>query len=178
MKPYYKLLKKKIVFSKGPVHLTDSLIRLRSGIVTSRQILEHPGAVVLLPRLEKDKYILIKQFRFAAGKWLWEWPAGGIEKGESLKASATRELMEEAGYRPRKLTKVTEFYPTPGISGEIMHLFLAERLVPESAPQDHDEDIRTQVFSLAKIGKMIQKGQIEDAKTIVGYFYLKELFGR
>ena len=178
MKPYYKLLSKIIVFSKGPIHLTDSKLRLRSGITTSRQIIEHPGAVVILPRIAKDHFILIKQFRFAAKKWLWEWPAGGIERGESLKACATRELMEEAGYRPKKLTKITDFYPTPGISSEVMHLFLAEQLTPESAPQDHDEDIRTRTFSLKQIGQMIRRGSIEDAKTIVGYFYLKELFGK
>ncbi len=175
--PYLKVLSRKIVFSKGPIHLTDSKAQLQDGRIVSRQIIEHPGAVVILPRLSKDQFILIEQYRFAAKSWLWEWPAGGIEKGESLKHAASRELMEEAGYQPKKLTKISEFYPTPGISSEIMHLYLAEKLIPKSAPQDADEDIRVGIFSLKQVSKMIQQKKIVDAKTLLGYFLLKELFG-
>jgi len=116
---------------------------------------------------------LIRQFRFAAKAWLWEFPAGGVERGETLQGAAKRELMEEIGYCPRKIKLLLKFYPTPGISGEVMNLFLAQDLVPKQAQQDEDEEIEVHEFSSRQIERMIQKKQIIDAKTILGIYYLK-----
>jgi ADP-ribose pyrophosphatase len=175
IKKRYKIKKKKLIFSKGPIHLVDCEVRMENGKVLSRQILEHPGAVVIIPRISKDSYILVRQFRFAAGDWLWEFPAGGIERGENLKAAAIRESMEEIGFHPKKLKKILQFYPTPGVSGEIMYLFLAENLVPEAATCDEDEELEVKTFSLREIGQMIRKEKIVDAKTILGYYFLKQM---
>ena len=172
MSKKYRVIKKKVIFSKGPIHLVDCEIQMPSGNRLSRQILEHPGAVVIIPRIKKDRYLLIKQFRFATGDWIWEFPAGGIERGESLLKSAARELIEETGFRPRKLKKLMQFYPTPGISSEIMYLYLAENLVPEFAKGDEDEAIEVHDFSFAQIGKMIRQGKIIDGKTILSYYVL------
>ena len=169
----YSVLKRDVVFSKGPIHLVDCQVRMPDGKVLSRQIIEHPGAVVMIPKFNSRKYILIRQFRFAAKDWLWEWPAGGIEKGENLRSAAERELMEECGFFPKKLKLLLEFYPTPGISSEIMHLFLAENLVPRTSPPDEDEDIELGYFTLPEIGRMIRRNKICDAKTILGYHILK-----
>jgi ADP-ribose pyrophosphatase len=169
----YKVHSRKVVYSKGPITLVDCDVSTTGGKRLSRQILEHPGAVVIIPRLPSGKLILVKQFRFAAREWLWEFPAGGIERGENLERAASRELMEEAGYRPRRLKKVLSFFPTPGICAEVMYLYLADGLVPETALQDEDEEIETGEFTLGQIGKMIKTGKIRDAKTIIGYFYLK-----
>lgn len=174
MSKSYRVTHRKVIFSKGPIHLVDVDVQMGSGKKLSRQILEHAGAVVIIPRLGKDRYLLIRQFRFAARDWLWEWPAGGIEKGETLRQAARRELMEEAGYCPRKLTKLIQFYPTPGVSGEIMYLFLAEQLERRTARGDADEEIEVGVFRLEEIRKMIQRGRIIDAKTILGYYLLRE----
>ena len=143
-----------------------------SGKLLSRQIIEHPGAVVILPRVRKDRYLLIRQFRFAAGDWLWEFPAGGIEPGETKQRSAQRELQEETGFGARKLKKLFSFYPTPGISGEIMHLYLASNLYPKTAEQDEDEEIEVGEFNLREMGRMIRSGKIVDGKTIMAYYYL------
>ena len=151
----------------------DCMVVMPNGKKLSRQILEHPGAVVIIPKMGPDKFVLIRQFRFAAKDWLYEFPAGGIEKGEDVKKAASRELMEEIGYRPRKLKKVIEFYPTPGICAEVMYVYLAENLMPQTAQADEDEDIETFEVSLDKIGQMIKTGRIKDAKTIISYFYLK-----
>ena len=145
-----------------------------SGLLLQRQIIEHPGAVVIIPKLGQDRFILVRQFRFAARAWLWEWPAGGLEPDESLRVAAKRELMEEAGYYPQKLTKLIHFYPTPGISGEIMHVFLAENLIPKKAKGDPDEEIQVQVFSAKQIETMIRKKKIIDGKTILGFYLLRE----
>lgn len=169
----FNVTARKIVFSKGPIHLVDCDVRMPNGMMLSRQIIEHPGAVVIIPEIKKGKYLLIRQFRFAARSWLWEWPAGGIEPRESLKKAAARELMEETGYYPRKLRKITDFYPTPGISSEVMHLYLAQHLIPKTAAGDADEDIEVAEFSLFEIKKMIKRGLIRDAKTLLGVHLLK-----
>ena len=147
---------------------------MRNGMVLSRQILEHPGSVVIIPRVAKDRYLLVRQFRFASRDWLWEFPAGGLDRRrESLREAAVRELMEEAGFRPGRLTKLFKFYPTPGISGEQMHLFLAEKLIPGHAACDEDEEIEVREFSSRQIETMIRRGKIVDAKTIAGFLYLE-----
>ena len=169
----FKIKKRKVIFSKGPIHLVDCDVLMPGGKLLSRQILEHPGAVVILPKIGPEKFLLIRQFRFAARDYLWEFPAGGIEPGESLKQAAVRELTEETGLRPRRLRKLVSFYPSPGISGEVMTLYLAEDLRPAVGEPDEDEEIEKREFSLKEIGTMIRRRKIRDAKTILGYFYLK-----
>ena len=171
----YRVSQRKVVFSKGPIHLVDCLVRMSSGRVLTRQILEHPGSVVMIPRAGQDRYILVRQFRFAARAWMWEFPAGGIEPGESLRAAAARDLTEEIGMRPRKLKKLFSFYPSPGLSGEVMHLFLADQLTAEQGTQDEDEEIETGIFTAARIRRMIRTGKIADAKTILGFYYLDQV---
>jgi len=165
--------KRKVIFSKGPIHLVDCDVQLPDGLKLSRQIIEHPGAVVIIPQIAPNRYLLIRQFRFAARDWLWEWPAGGIEKGEDVRTTARRELAEEAGYSPRKLKLLFSFYPTPGISSEVMYLFLGQNLELKKEEGDEDERIEVQEFTLDEIGQMIQKGLIRDGKTMLGYFYLR-----
>ena len=168
----FQVEKRRVVFSKGPIHLVDCEVRMPSGKVLSRQILEHPGAVVIIPKIGRDQYLLIRQFRFAVRDWLWEVPAGGIEPRESIRKAAERELIEETGYRPRRLRKLLRFYPTPGVSGEIMHLFLAESLTPAKGECDEDEEIEMKTFTFREVHRMIRSGKICDAKTILSFFYL------
>lgn len=174
-KQQYRVKQKKVVFSKGPIHLVDCLVRLSSGRTLSRQIIEHPGSVVIIPRFEDGTYGLVRQFRFAARCDLWEFPAGGIEIKENLRQAAARELSEEIGYHPRQLKKLLSFYPSPGISSEVMHLYLAEKMVPRKRPHDEDEEIEMKKFSPAQILTMITKQTIVDAKTILGAYFLKGL---
>ncbi len=173
----FHVKQRKVVFSKGPIHLVDCEVSMPNGRILSRQILEHPGSVVIIPKVAKDRYLLIRQFRFAARSWLWEIPAGGVEKGETFAQAAKRELIEEVGYRPKRLKKLLRFYPTPGVSGEIMHLYLAEDLVPDSAEQDEDEEIEIHEFNTREIDAMIRQGKIIDAKTILAFYYLSHTFG-
>lgn len=173
MKQKYRVIKKKVIFSKGPICLTDCKVRTPHGKVLSRQILTHPGCVVIIPRTAAGKYVLVRQYRFPLEKYLWEFPAGGREPGESFPAAAKRELMEEIGMRPGRLRKITAFFPTPGVSGEEMHMFLASDLRPAFAPKDEDEEFEIGEFSLAELGRMFRQRRIRDGKTIIGFFYLK-----
>ncbi len=168
----FSVQSRKVLFSKGPIHLVDCRVRMPSGRVLSRQIIEHPGAVVVIPKISEDRYLLIRQFRFAARDWLWELPAGGIEPGESVRSAAGRELAEETGFRPGRLTKLFDFFPTPGISGEIMYLFLAENLKPSDAEGDDDEEIEIGSFTFARIMKMVRSGEIVDGKTLLAFHAL------
>jgi ADP-ribose pyrophosphatase len=170
----YRVFEKKVIFSKGPICLIDCKVRTPHGKVLSRQVLEHPGCVVIIPRTDAGKYILVRQYRFPIGKYLWEFPAGGRELGETFPQAANRELMEEIGMRPGKLKLLLRFYPTPGVSGEKMHVFLAGKLRPAVAPKDEDEDFELGTFSRAEMGRMIQRREIVDGKTLIGFFYLKK----
>jgi ADP-ribose pyrophosphatase len=172
-KKQYRVFEKKVIFSKGPIRLIDCKVRTPQGKVLSRQVLEHPGCVVMIPRTHDGKYILVRQYRFPLEKHLWEFPAGGREPGETFPQAAKRELMEEIGMKPGKLKKLLEFYPTPGVSGEKMHAYLAWDLKPAIAPKDEDEDLEVRTFNLREISGMIRRGEIVDGKTLIGFFYLK-----
>jgi ADP-ribose pyrophosphatase len=174
-KKQYGVFQKKLIFSKGPIRLVDCKVRTPFGKVLSRQVLEHPGCVVIIPRTNEGKYVLVKQYRFPLEKHLWEFPAGGKEPQESFPQAAKRELMEEIGMKPGQLRKLLAFYPTPGVSGEKMHVFLATKLSPATAPKDEDEDFEVRAFSMNEIGRMVRSGKICDGKTLVGFFYLKNL---
>lgn len=153
----------------------DCKVQTPHGKILSRQILEHTGCVVIIPKIGEDRFILVRQYRFPIGKHLWEFPAGGREKGESFAAAARRELMEEVGLKPGRLKKISQFYPTPGVSGEIMHLFIGSQLRPASAPKDEDEIFELREFTFHEIEGMIRTKKIVDAKTLIGFFYLKHL---
>lgn len=174
MRKIYRVFNKRTVFSKGPIHLIDCKVRTPHGKVLSRQVLAHPGCVVIIPRTDAGKYLLVRQYRFPIEKHLWEFPAGGREAGESLAGAAARELAEETGLRPGRLKKLVAFYPTPGVSGEQMHVFLARDLRPAVAQKDEDEDFELGTFSYRQIARMVRRGEIADGKTLVGFFYLKK----
>jgi ADP-ribose pyrophosphatase len=169
-KKRYHVLKKKVIFSKGPIRLVDCDVHTPRGKVLSRQILEHPGCVVIIPKTKSGKYALVRQYRFPIGKYLWEFPAGGREPQESFAAAAKRELMEEIGMKPRRIKKLLEFYPTPGVSGEKMHLYLAWDLLPKEAEKDEDEEFEVGHFTLKELRRMILDGRIVDGKTVVGFY--------
>ncbi|MFA7255716.1 MAG: NUDIX hydrolase [Candidatus Omnitrophota bacterium] len=173
-KKTYRVFQRKVIFSKGPIRLVGCKVRTPHGKVLSRQVLEHPGCVVIIPRTDEGKYILVRQYRFPLERHLWEFPAGGKEPGETLPQAAKRELTEEIGMRPGKLKKLLDFYPTPGVSGERMHAFLAWGLKPAIAQKDEDEDFELGTFSYSQIGRMIRRGEIADGKTLIGFFYLKK----
>ena len=141
-------------------------------------VIFHPGASVIVPMLSKNEFVLIRQYRTACAKVIWEFPAGTLEKNESPIHCAKREIIEETGYAAKKWKKLGTFYPAPGISTELMHLFLAAHLVPKRMSLDQDEFIQRKVVSLKTLQKMIADGTIVDAKTIVGFFYYCMKFHR
>jgi len=141
-----------------------------SGFEIKRFIVRHPGSAVMMPVDNKDRVLLVRQFRLPAQRELWELPAGRLDPGESPLQAAKRELREETGYQAKKWAKLASFWATPGYVDEKMNLFLALDLTPGKQEPMDDEHIEMHWFSKAELGDLIKTGKIADGKTIIGYF--------
>jgi ADP-ribose pyrophosphatase len=162
--------KNPIVFRGKVFSVTQETVHEPGGVRVVREIIRHPGSSVVIPRNAAGDLLLIRQYRYAARKKLWEVVAGRIDPGETPLAAARRELAEEASFAARRWTKLGVFYPSPGFMDERMWLYLAEGLSSATAEADPDERIQTKWFTRAQIGQMIRRGQIVDAKTALCYF--------
>jgi len=147
-------------------------VRLPSGRVTAREIVEHPGAAAIIPILDNGKLLVVKQYRAATRRELMEIPAGTLEPSESPISCAKRELIEETGYAAKRIRKLFSCYLAPGYSTEKIHFFLATRIVPAKGRQEEDELIATQTINLREALRAIERGKIQDAKTISALYYL------
>ncbi len=168
------ILKSRVTYRAPVFYVTSEIVREPSGVTARRDIVRHPGSVVVLAveGTGKDARVLLaKQFRHAAGKEMLELPAGRIDPGEAALQGAKRELIEETGYRARKWSKAMFFYVSPGFLDETMTIFLAEGLEAGEADPEEDEVIRPQLVPLAKAVQMVMSGRIQDAKTIAGVLW-------
>ncbi len=136
-----------------------------------RDLILHRGISVMIPLLDPKHMILIRQYRYGAGRTLWEIPAGTIDGRESPLACAQREIEEEIGYKARNWKKIISFYPCPGFSTEIIHTFLASGLVKTKTQLESDEILEPHIFNLKEVARMIKAKQIRDAKSLVPLFY-------
>ena len=146
-------------------------ITLPRGHRLDAEVIRHPGSVVLVPTTDNGDIILVRQYRHAIGRWVWELPAGSLKPGEDPVEAARRECQEEIGLIPVSLNPLGSLYPTPGYCDEEMHLFRATNLrAPHeddaAAEQDEDEDIEAKPFSVDAIRKMVAASEIVDMKTV------------
>jgi len=156
---------------KGKVFtLAADNITLPNGVTTEIDIIRHPGAAAMIPMLNKNTVLLVKQYRYAAGGFIWEIPAGTLNPGESPMECARRELIEETGYHADKLEKLTEILPVPGYSDERIHIYLATGLVKAVQNLDRDEILNVHEIKMEAALEMIAKGEIIDSKTISGLY--------
>lgn len=147
-----------------------------SGVRTTREVITHPGSVVVLPVLPDGRILMIQQYRHAAKQYLWELVAGRIDAGETPVQAAERELIEETGYRAKRLRIFLDVFPTPGFLEERMFLLLAEGLTPGEAEPEDDEKIISRAYNHKQLEEMIRTGKLCDAKSIAGIlYYLKFL---
>jgi ADP-ribose pyrophosphatase len=166
-----KIIRSQIVYRGQIFGIRRDEVVEPSGVRTSREMITHPGSVVVLPVLADGRVVLIRQYRHAARKFLWELVAGRIDKGESPRQAAARELIEETGYRAKRLRLYLDFFPSPGFLEERMFIFLASGLKEGQASPEDDEKIEARAYGRKQLEQMIQKRIIRDGKTIAGLLY-------
>jgi ADP-ribose pyrophosphatase len=166
-----KLVSSKVRYKCPVFSVTEDEAIEPGGLRSRRSIVRHAGSAVMMPVDGKGRVLLVRQFRLAAGKALWELAAGRIDPGETALAAAKRELAEETGYRARRWRKLLTFYASPGYVAEKMTIFHASRLSAGEATPMEDERIECGWFTPQEIERMIQTGKIIDGKTLVGYLY-------
>jgi ADP-ribose pyrophosphatase len=165
-----KRLGRTVPFEGRVFRVEQDRVRLPNGRDATLDIVRHRGSVVLIPQPSRREIILIRQYRYAIGKWIWELPAGTLDPGESARTAARRECAEEIGLSPKKVEKLAEFYPTPGFCDEVMVFFRCTGLGrPRRAPAiDPDEQIEPRTFTIADVRRLIARREVVDMKTVVG----------
>jgi ADP-ribose pyrophosphatase len=136
------------------------------GTTIRRDLIRHPGAVVILPVLDAENVVLLRNHRFVIGETLWELPAGTVEPNEPLEVCARRELLEETGYTAKRWQSLGFLYASPGVLDEKLHLFVAEGLTPGPAQPEACEQLEPVTVRFTEAIRMCLAGEIKDAKTI------------
>jgi 8-oxo-dGTP pyrophosphatase MutT (NUDIX family) len=164
-------LTSRLVYEGRIFDVTVDRVRLPHGPEADLELVRHDGSVVLIPIADDGRLLLVRQYRHAAGRYLWELPAGSLEAGEDPDAAAARECHEELGLIPDRLERLLTLYPTPGFCTETMTYYRAMGLRapgPDDAPahQDEDESIEVGAFTVDEIRAMVARGEIADLKTV------------
>lgn len=156
------------IFDGRVVHLKVHDVELPDGNTSKREIVHHVGAVAVVATDDDNRVLLVKQFRLPAEKVMWEIPAGTLEPNESPKVCASRELQEEAGYKPVDLMDLHGIHPAPGYTTEFIHIYWSKKQVKSELEQDTDEFVEAEWKTMTEALDMIAQGKITDSKTIVG----------
>lgn len=154
------------IYEGKVVSLRVDTVEFTDGRRSTREVVEHRGAVAIVPVLDNGDILLVRQYRYAVGASLLEVPAGTLDGGEEPLACADRELQEEIGYRAARFERLGGFYVAPGYDTEYIHAFLATGLTASRLASDEDEEIETVPLPLAEALAMIEGGEIIDAKSI------------
>lgn len=166
-----KLLERRRVFSGKIVDLVVDQVEL-DGQPHQREVVRHPGGVVVLGELDDGRIPFVRQMRYPLQTDLLELPAGKIDPGELPEVGAAREMEEETGFRPLNMALVCRFYSTPGFCDELLHLYHSDSLQPTSANLETDEEIALEFHRLDEAIELALDGKIVDAKTLVALFWL------
>jgi ADP-ribose pyrophosphatase len=148
-----------------------------NGATIRRDMILHPGAVVILPVIDRDNICLLRNYRFVVGETLWEVPAGTLEPGEAIERAAERELLEETGYQAKRWRYLNFFYASPGVLNEKLHLFVAEDLTPGPPQPEADEELEPVTVKFDEALRMALDGTIKDAKTVTAILLWDRLRG-
>lgn len=159
-----KTLKSEQIYAGRVVNLRVDTVSLPGGVRKRREIVAHPGAAAIVPIIN-EAVLLVEQYRKAVERKTLEIPAGTLEVGESAEECAMRELIEETGFQAAKLDKLIEFYPSPGFSSEIIHIFKAIGLKRVSGA---DAELPIHFVRLRELLMRIRSGEIKDGKTVIG----------
>jgi ADP-ribose pyrophosphatase len=168
-----KTIESRYIYTGKVFKLRQDQVRLPEGQIAELDIIEHHGAVVIVPVDEVGQIWFIRQYRHPTGGVLLEMPAGTLEPQEDIEACALREVREEIGMSAGSLRKIGEFFIAPGYSTEYLHIFLAKDLKPDPLPGDVDELITVEKIPSDRAYQMAARGEILDAKTLAALLLLK-----
>ena len=171
------MLSSREVFRGPAFWVTTDQVLEPSGLRGRRDIVRHNGSVVILPLEESQsepRVLLVRQYRHAAQRYLWELCAGRIDRGENELTAAKRELREETGFTAGRWKRILKYYASPGFVAETMAIYLARDLHPGLAQPEEDEAIETRFFPLPTVVKSIMSGRVQDGKTICGVLWLNQ----
>lgn len=171
-----KLIKTHLVYEGRIVNLQLREVRLTDGSYTKREIIKHSGAAGVVPLDHAGNVYLVRQFRFAAGIYTLEIPAGVLDGDERPSTCAIRELQEEINFRPGTLESLGGFYVAPGYTTEYIHLFMASDLIPSTLAGDSDERIEVVKMPFDDALALIASGEIVDSKTIIALLKVQAHF--
>jgi len=158
----------RLIYQGRIIRLALETVRLPNGAEAELEIVHHPGGAAVVALDAQRRICLLRQYRHAAGGWLWELPAGKLDAGEAPLVTAQRELEEEAGVQAGRWETLGRIVSSPGVFTEVIHLFLAQGLAPTPAHTEDHEVIEVHWFSWDEALHMAQRGDIEDAKTLAG----------
>lgn len=173
MKNVERTIKSDKVYQGKIINLRIDTVELPDQKYSKREIIEHPGAVAVVPITEDNKIVMVKQFRKSVEEYLLEVPAGKLEIGEEALECAKRELLEETGYKCNTLEYLFKFYTSPGFCNETISIFVAKDLVMDIAQPDEDEYIEIEKYEIDELIEKIGNEEIKDAKTITSILYAK-----
>ena len=169
--PSARLIARRVLWQGSVGSFGVDTVLLPGGRSAELALLHHPGAAAVVPFLDRERIVLLRQFRHAAGGTIWEVPAGKLDAGEDPAACAARELAEETGYRAGRIERVGAVLTTPGFSDERIHLFCAFDLLAGATAHEHHELIQSEVVPFERALAMIDSGEITDGKTIAALFF-------
>jgi ADP-ribose pyrophosphatase len=167
----------RVVYRGRSITVSVDDVLLPSGARVALDIVRHPGAAAVVPFEDDDTVLLIRQFRHAAGGFIWEIPAGKLD-GDAPDVCARKELAEEAGRRAGRLVALGSILTTPGFTDEVIHLFAAFALTPVPQALEHDEVIEVVPTPLARALAMVWSGELRDAKSALALVYAARQLGR
>jgi ADP-ribose pyrophosphatase len=158
---------KKTIWRGRAIDFCIDTVALPNGKKATREYMDHPGAIGVLPFLDKDTVVMVRQYRHPVREVTLELPAGKLDAGESLLTCVKREMREETGYTARRITPLVKFWPSPAFATEVLHLYTASGLTAGRMHTDADEFLRCVTLPFKKAVRMVQNGEIKDCKTII-----------
>ena len=163
-----KIINTQVIWGEKAWQFRVDDVVLPNGKETQQSYIDHPGSVLVVPMLDENTVVMIRQYRHGLDEVIWELPAGSRDyENEPWLDCAQRELMEEAGYRAERFTELGDIWLAPGMANEVLRIYLAEGLSADSLPADLDEQIEVVPMPLSDALDLVKKGEIKDAKTII-----------
>jgi ADP-ribose pyrophosphatase len=161
----------RVAYRNPWIRVDEDQVELPDGRTTLYGVVRCGECVGVLPFLDADTVVLIRQYRYVARGVFWEMPTGGVHAGESLEAAAQRELGEEIGYRAGRLTPIVSYHTSKSVVDETAHLFYGEALSPVAIPPDATEFIEVCPVPFARALRMVESGEIKDSMTVIAVLH-------